>query len=178
MIPPSSAENPAPQEPHPALGVDYGDVRIGVAVTDPLGILPHPLETIDRRREDPLARLTSIVGQRGIRTVVVGLPLRMDGSEGDSARKVRAFASQLQSCLHRVPVVFQDETLTTATAAEKLREAGRNARQQKGLIDQAAAVEILKTWMQQLAPTDLDLTCPPEPEFDARPASSRRRQRR
>jgi putative Holliday junction resolvase len=84
---------------------------------------------------------------RKTRTLVLGLPLRMDGSEGDSAAKVRAFAARLQDRLPLIPLVFVDETLTTSSAAAKLREAGRNARQQKSLIDQAAAVEILNLWM-------------------------------
>jgi putative Holliday junction resolvase len=71
----------------------------------------------------------------------------MDGSEGSSAAKVRAFADQLRERLPTIPLVFVDETLTTSTAAAKLREAGRNARRQKAVIDQAAAVEILNQWM-------------------------------
>lgn len=71
----------------------------------------------------------------------------MDGSEGTSAAKVREFASRLQERLPTLPLVFIDETLTTSSAAAKLREAGRNAKRQKSVIDQAAAVEILKLWM-------------------------------
>ena len=78
---------------------------------------------------------------------MVGLPLRMDGSEGDAAAKVRAFASQLHERIGTVPLVFVDETLTTSSAAAKLREAGRNSRKQKPVIDQAAAVEILNLWL-------------------------------
>lgn len=84
---------------------------------------------------------------RGIRTLVLGLPIRMDGSEGISAAKVRAFGEKLRLRLPTLPLVHVDETLTTATAAGKLRQAGRNAKQQKALIDQAAAVEILNAWM-------------------------------
>ena len=72
----------------------------------------------------------------------------MDGSEGNSAAKVRAFADKLRERLPTIPLVFVDETLTTSTAAAKLREAGRNAKQQKSVIDQAAAVEILNLWME------------------------------
>ena len=71
----------------------------------------------------------------------------MDGSEGSSAAKVRAFAAQLHERLPGIPLVFVDETLTTSTAAAKLHEAGRNAKRQKSIIDQAAAVEILNLWM-------------------------------
>ncbi|GAA5124470.1 hypothetical protein GCM10023212_24400 [Luteolibacter yonseiensis] len=84
---------------------------------------------------------------RKIQTLVLGLPVRMDGSEGSSAAKVRAFGDLLRARVPDVPLVFVDETLTTSTAATKLREAGRKAKQQKSVIDQAAAVEILNTWM-------------------------------
>jgi putative holliday junction resolvase len=73
----------------------------------------------------------------------------MDGSEGSSAVKVRAFAESLGKRLPTLQLVFVDETLTTATAAQKLREAGRSAKQQKAIIDQAAAVEILNLWMAE-----------------------------
>lgn len=75
----------------------------------------------------------------------------MDGSEGTSAAKVRVFAARLRERLPTIPLVFVDETLTTASAATKLREAGRSARQQKAIIDQAAAVEILNLWMAESA---------------------------
>lgn len=133
--------------PHPALGIDHGDARIGIAATDDFGILAHPVETIDRGKTDALERIALIAGLRRIRTLVVGLPVRMDGSEGDSAAKVRAFAAQLRERIPDIPLVFVDESLTTASAAAKLREAGRKARQQKPVIDQAAAVEILNVWM-------------------------------
>ncbi len=85
---------------------------------------------------------------RKIQTLVVGLPLRMDGSEGSSAAKVREFAEKIRQRLPTLPLVFVDETLTTSTASEKLRQAGRNAKKQKSVIDQAAAVEILNLWME------------------------------
>ncbi|MBJ7255457.1 MAG: Holliday junction resolvase RuvX [Akkermansiaceae bacterium] len=135
--------------PHPALGIDHGDARIGVAATDDYGILAHPLETIDQRQCDAIERISQLAAQRKIRSLVVGLPLRMDGSEGSSAAKVRAFAAQLGNRIPSIPLVFVDETLTTATASEKLREAGHKARKQKTIIDQAAAVEILNLWMQE-----------------------------
>jgi len=137
-----------PSSSHPALGIDHGDARIGIAATDDFGILAHPVETIDRARVEPVERIAQLVAQRRIHTLVVGLPVRMDGSEGDSAEKVRAFAAKLQARLPDLPLVFVDETLTTTTAAGKLRAAGKKAKQQKGLIDQAAAVEILNSWME------------------------------
>ncbi len=113
------------------------------------------METLDCRLIDPLARIARLAELRGIRTLVVGLPVRMDGNEGSSAAKVRAFANLLRQRLPDIPLVFVDETLTTSSAAAKLREAGRNARQQKSVIDQAAAVEILNTWMGDLPTSQL-----------------------
>ena len=132
---------------HPALGIDHGDIRIGIAATDACGILAHPVETIDQTVREPIARIAELVAQRQIRTLVLGLPFRMDGSEGTAAAKVRAFAAQLQQRLPDLPLVFVDETLTTTAAAAKLREAGRKARHHKPIIDQAAAVEILNLWL-------------------------------
>lgn len=135
--------------PHPALGVDHGDARIGIAATDPLGILAHPVETIDVSSSDPLERIEAIARTRQVKTLVVGLPLRMDGTEGTAAAKVRAFADRLSARLPELPLVLVDEAYTTISAAAKLRESGRNARKQKGVIDQAAAVEILNVWMER-----------------------------
>ena len=137
----------SPNSPHPALGIDPGEARIGIAATDDFGILAHPVETIDQAKGDAIERIARLTEIRGIRTLVVGLPIRMDGTEGSSAAKVRAFADRLRERIPTIPLVFVDETLTTATAAGKLREAGRNAKQQKAIIDQAAAVEILNLWM-------------------------------
>jgi putative Holliday junction resolvase len=118
-----------------------------VAATDDFGILAHPVETIDQSKGDAIERIARLAEVRQVHTLVVGLPVRMDGSEGSSAAKVRAFAGLLRERIPTIPLVFVDETLTTSTAATKLREAGRNARQQKSVIDQAAAVEILNLWM-------------------------------
>lgn len=139
-----SSDSPGP---HPALGIDHGDARIGIAATDDFGILAHPVETIDRVKTEAIERIAQLVALRKIKTLVVGLPLRMDGGEGASSIKVRKFTKQLRERLPDLPVVFVDETLTTSSASEKLREAGKNAKKQKGIIDQAAAVEILNLWM-------------------------------
>ena len=136
-------------ERHPALGIDHGEARIGVAATDPLGILAHPVETIDVRKTDAIERIAVLVSQRQIRTLVVGLPVRIDGTEGTAAEKVRAFGTKLSSRVPDVPLVFVDEAYTTMDAAAKLREAGRKAKQQKAVIDQAAAVRILELWMEE-----------------------------
>jgi putative Holliday junction resolvase len=142
--------DPAPS-PHPALGVDFGEARIGLAATDDFGIMAHPVETIPLSHRDPLPRIREIATMRKVKTLVIGLPLRLDGSEGDSAKKVRAFATRLAAALPDMPMLFVDESYTTSDASEKLREAGRKAHQQKGIIDQAAAVEILNRWMGEIS---------------------------
>jgi len=132
---------------HPALGIDHGDARIGIAATDDCGILAYPVETIACTVHDPIARIAELAQRRAIRTLVLGMPFRMDGSEGTAAAKVRGFARRLHQRLPNIPLVFVDETLTTTSAAAKLQQAGRKTRSHKAIIDQAAAVEILNLWM-------------------------------
>lgn len=134
---------------HPALGIDYGEARIGIAATDPCGIMAHPVESIALRHTEPLERIAALVRERGIHTLVLGLPLRQDGSEGTACAKVRAFGERLRSRLPDLPLIYVDEYLTTATAQQKLHQAGRKARDFRPIIDQAAAVEILNNWMEQ-----------------------------
>lgn len=107
------------------------------------------METIEVAKGNPVERIGVLAELRKIRTLVIGLPVRMDGSEGDSAKKVRAFAARISERIPSIPLVFVDETLTTSTASTKLREAGRNAKKQKAVIDQVAAVEILNLWMEK-----------------------------
>ncbi|MBQ2814181.1 MAG: Holliday junction resolvase RuvX [Akkermansia sp.] len=139
---------------HPALGIDYGEARIGIAATDACGILAHPVESIHLRHTEPIARIRELVQQRGIRTLVLGLPLRLDGTEGSACAKVRAFGEKLRTALPELPLLYVDEFLTTTAAQEKLHQAGKKAKNFKPIIDQAAAVEILNNWMDTL-PTEL-----------------------
>ena len=101
---------------HPALGIDHGDARIGIAATDDFGILAHPVETIDCAAQDPIGRIGELAELRRSRTLVLGMPFRMDGSEGTAATKVRAFAARLHQRLPGIPLVLVDETLTTTSA--------------------------------------------------------------
>ena len=147
-----------------AVSIDYGDARIGVAGSDDLGFLAHPLETVAAQpRPDALRRLAEIVRARRAELVVVGLPIRADGTEGPSAEKVRKFADTLRPLLPAgVAVDFQDEFRSTTIAAEQLRSAGKRARHHKPVIDQAAAVVILQEYLdarQPLLPPPFD----PEP---------------
>ena len=133
---------------HPALGIDFGQARIGIAATDACGILAHPVESIHLDRTEPLERIAQLVAERGIRTLVLGLPLRLDGTEGTACEKVRAFGGKLRARLPELPLVYVDEFLTTTVAQEKLHAAGKKAKDFRPIIDQAAAVEILNNWME------------------------------
>ncbi len=125
------------------LGVDPGDARIGVASSDPSGILATPVETVQRGDGD-LDRLATLVEELGARRIYVGLPRSMSGGEGPSAGKVRAFARDLAARVHPVPVRLCDERLSTVTAEGQLRAQGRKGKKRRAVVDQAAAVVILQ----------------------------------
>ena len=129
-----------------ALGIDHGDARIGVAISDELGMLAHPVETITIKETDPLARIAQIVAEKSVETIIIGLPKNMDGTSGPAADKVRAFAEQLRAKV-ACPVRLWDERLTTVAAQKSLHAAGRNTKQSRSVIDQAAAQLILQGWL-------------------------------
>ncbi len=112
--------------------------------------MAHPVETVPVDGGHSISRICELAAMRKIETLVVGLPLRLDGSEGSSAEKVRKFSKKLSDALPAIPMVFVDESYTTVTASEKLRDAGRKTHRQKGIIDQAAAVEILNLWLEEI----------------------------
>ncbi len=132
-----------------ALGIDFGDARVGVAVSDELGMLAHPVETITVKDTDPVARVAQIVAEKSIGTVVVGLPRNMDGSSGASAEKAKAFGEKLRE--RGCTVRMWDERLTTVAAQKALHAAGKNAKESRAIIDQAAAVIILQGWLDAQA---------------------------
>lgn len=132
------------------LGVDVGKVRIGVAVSDPDGILATPVETIRRDRTDRhLRRLAQLVDELEVVEAVVGLPRTLSDRTGPSAEDAIDLAEDLARRIAPTPVRMADERLTTVTAQRSLREAGVRARGQKAMIDQAAAVGILQSWLDQ-----------------------------
>ncbi len=128
------------------LGIDTGDARVGVAMSDELGMLAHPLETIAIAKTDPLARIAALVAEKGVSAVIVGMPRNMDGTFGPAAEKAKAFIEALKGKV-TCRVIPWDERLTTVSAQRNLREAGRKAKDQKGIIDQAAAQIILQGWL-------------------------------
>ncbi len=125
------------------IGVDVGDVRIGVARSDPSGMIATPVETVRRGRGD-LERLSALAVEEDAVEVVVGLPRSLSGGEGPAAAKVREFAGRLASALAPLPVRLSDERLSTVSAEAVLRGQGKKGQKRRAVIDQAAAVVILQ----------------------------------
>lgn len=131
------------------IGLDYGDARIGVAGSDALGLLAHPLGTVaSQPRPAALRRIVEIFHQRRAGGIILGLPVRADGEEGSAAEKVRRFAESLRPLLPEgTAIAFQDEYRSTVQATEHLRAAGKRTKSHRPLIDQAAAVVILQDYL-------------------------------
>jgi putative holliday junction resolvase len=131
------------------IGVDVGTVRVGVARSDPNGILATPLATLARDAVGgtDLAELAQLVREHQAVGVVVGLPVTLAGHEGPSAAMARDYANALSSRISPVPVELVDERLTTATAQRRLAQRGIRGKARRAVVDQAAAVEILQHWL-------------------------------
>lgn len=131
------------------LGVDVGDARIGVASSDPDGLLATPVETVPGR-DVPAARrrLVALVAEYEPLEVVVGLPRSLSGGEGPAAAKVRGFAEELAKAVAPVAVRLVDERMTTVSAAQSMRASGVSSKKGRSRIDQAAAVVILQTALE------------------------------
>jgi putative Holliday junction resolvase len=135
------------------MGLDVGDRRIGVALSDETATLASALTTLTRSggRKDA-ARVADLARQHEVAAVVVGLPLNMDGTRGPQAEKVLGFVEGLRRRLGPVPVVTRDERLTTVEAEERLRAAGMGWKERKGVVDQVAAVVILQEYLDDRPP--------------------------
>lgn len=145
-------DRPGRDDPGPGrrLGVDVGAVRIGVATSDPDGILATPVETVRRDRSARhLRRLVELVAELQVVEVIVGLPRTLADRTGPSALDAIELADVLAGRIAPVPVRMADERLTTVTAQRSLREAGVRAKGQRRVIDQAAAVAILQGWLDE-----------------------------
>ncbi|MDT0201476.1 Holliday junction resolvase RuvX [Nocardioides sp. AE5] len=125
------------------LGIDPGQARIGVARSDPSGMLATPVETV-RRGEGDLDRIEAILAEEEAFEVIVGLPRSLSGAEGPAAATAREFAHALARRIAPVPVRMWDERLTTVSAESMLREQGRKGARRRAVVDQAAAVVILQ----------------------------------
>lgn len=135
------------------LAVDWGERRVGLAVSDPGGVIATPLPTLTvRGREDAAARVAAIAGETGAEHIVVGLPLLMSGARGEAAEAAERFVAALAQRTP-VPVHTYDERLTSALSHRRLRERGVRAGRAKGKVDAGAAVALLESYLQRLRAT-------------------------
>lgn len=136
------------------LGVDVGQVRVGVALSDPDGILATPLTTLSRDLNaevdavpSDIFELARLVDAYQTVEVVVGLPVTLAGKEGPAAVQARAYVERLSRAIAPVPVRLADERMSTVVATRRLAERGVRGKRQRAVVDQAAAVEILQGWL-------------------------------
>ena len=129
------------------LGIDYGDARIGLALSDELQILASPLETYQSQsmRKD-IDYVANIAKSRNCEKIILGLPLNMNGTEGPRAEKTRAFGRNLEK-VAEIPVVYKDERLTTVQVERAFEEGNLNKNKRKQIVDRTAAVLILQSYL-------------------------------
>ncbi len=132
---------------NPILGVDLGRARIGLAISDELRLLAHPLETISANK-DSMKRIAEIVRERKIDKVVVGIPRHMSGEIGQAAKEALEYADNLRAQLP-CAVETWDERLTTVAANRALHDSGRKTRQTRKIVDQVAAQMILQGYLDR-----------------------------
>lgn len=134
---------------NPILALDFGRARIGVAISDELQFLAHPLETIPTKQR-PESRIAKIVQGKKVDHVVAGIPRQMNGQIGTAATEVLQFVEKLRAILP-CPVVTWDERLTTVAAHRALRDAGKKTRHTRAYVDQVAAQMILQSYLDSRA---------------------------
>lgn len=127
------------------LGIDHGDVRIGIAMSDETAFLASSLCVVESTNAG-MDQILALVAEHRVETIVVGLPRNMDGSYGPATEKVRKFIEKLKTKIS-VPVEEWDERLSTVSAHHALREAGLDGRRRKGVVDQVAAQIILQNYL-------------------------------
>jgi putative Holliday junction resolvase len=132
------------------LGIDFGEKRIGLAVSDPTNTVATPLETLVRRagKRPPYRAMAALAEEHEVGRLVVGLPLGLDGEENEWCAEVRAMAEKLASAIG-LPVAWVDERLTSVRAERAIRSSGlsRSKREERGRVDAAAAQLILQAWL-------------------------------
>jgi len=131
------------------LGLDLGSKRIGVALSDPEGIIASPLTTLERKGgERDLRNVRELVRKHQVGEIIVGLPLHLDGRRGPEAEAARRFAEQLTRAIG-IPVGMLDERWTTIEAERALRESGRRGKKRRAVVDAVAASILLRTWLER-----------------------------
>ncbi|MBR3134093.1 MAG: Holliday junction resolvase RuvX [Clostridia bacterium] len=133
------------------LGIDYGESRTGIAITDPLGITAQGLETIESNGNDKivLRRIAEIVEEYNVEKFVIGNPINMDGSESERSLKTKGFIHKLKSRFNTIEVISIDERLTTVEAHRTMNELNINKNRKRGIVDTIAAVYILEGYINK-----------------------------
>lgn len=133
------------------IGLDVGDVRIGVAKCDPLGILATALEVIDRNVTDPIERIKEILSDEGTRKIVIGMPKSLDGTKNLQAEKVEKFISEMKEKIERIEVIAVDERYTTTEAEHYLKNySKKSGKERRKVVDMVAASIILQKYLDTL----------------------------
>ena len=134
------------------IGIDYGDSRVGIALTDELGITAQGLETIHHDGNDKivLKRLEEIFNQYEIDTIVIGMPINMDGTKTDRCEVTKQFIHKLKCKFSKIPIEEIDERLTTVAAHKTMNLLDVNKKKKKNIVDTISAVYILETYMNKI----------------------------
>ncbi|MCD6177125.1 MAG: Holliday junction resolvase RuvX [Candidatus Cloacimonetes bacterium] len=131
------------------MGIDFGTVRIGIALSDPLQIISQPFKVIPNT-ENTISEICKIIKSEKVGKIILGLPLNLDGEDTKKTLEVRKFSEMLESNID-IPVIFWDERYTTVEANEYLKQMGYNIAKSKKVIDKVAASIILKSYMENQA---------------------------
>jgi len=138
------------------LGIDFGSARIGVALSDELGFSAQPLEVIQAKKQNAVARIATLTDEYNVVEIVLGLPLTLLGDRGPAAEKVEKFARALEAKVS-VPIVLWDERLTTAECEKLMISAGVSRKRRKEKIDKLAATVILQSYLDAASISSADL---------------------
>ena len=131
------------------LGIDYGDARTGLAITDALGITAQGLETVTTNGNDKvlLEKLDDVFSKYEIDTIVIGMPLNMNGTKTERVEKTKSFIHKLKCKYNKMKIETVDERLTTVQAHRTMNELGIKSKNKKGIVDTISAVYILETYI-------------------------------
>lgn len=134
------------------LGIDYGDARVGIAITDPLGITAQGLETINRNGSDKivLKRLEELIEQYNVTTIVIGMPINMNGTKTERAEVTEKFIHKMKCKFGKIPIEIIDERLTTVEAHKTMNYLNVNKHKKRSIVDTISAVYILETYLKKI----------------------------
>lgn len=134
------------------LGIDYGEQRTGIAITDPLKITAQGLETIKSNGSDKvvLRRIEEIVNEYNVDTFVIGNPINLDGSESDRSKLTEGFIHKLKSRFNNIEIIKIDERFTTVEAHRTMNDLNIDSRKKKDIVDTISAVYILESYLKTI----------------------------